>query len=193
MDNDLKKVPLEVSARHVHLSQKDQDALFGEGYVMNVKKELSQTGQWAAEDKVTLKASKRDMALRVLGPCRKQTQIELSRTDCIKSGIEPALRLSGDIAGTPGCTLVGPAGEVVLEEGVIVARRHIHISDKEAEERGLVDGDIVSVKIGGDRGLTFHEVNIRVRDSFRLNVHLDTDEGNAAWLDVVGNEGEIIK
>lgn len=187
------KVPLEVSARHVHLSQQDQDALFGKGYVMNIKKELSQTGQWAAEEKVTVKGPKGELSVRVLGPCRKQTQVEMAKTDCLKVGIEPTLRLSGDLVGTPGCNLAGPAGEVKLEEGVVVAQRHIHISDEEAAERGLKDGDIVSVKVGGDRGLTFHEVSIRAHESFCLNVHLDTDEGNAAWLDVGGSEGEIIK
>lgn len=187
------KVPLEVSARHVHLSQADQDTLFGAGYVMPINKELSQTGQWASEEKVTVKGPKGELSVRVLGPCRKQTQIELSKTECLKIGVEPVLALSGDLTGTPGCNLIGPAGEVKLEEGVMVAKRHIHISDTEAEERGLTDGDIVSVKVGGDRSLTFHEVNIRVHESFRLNVHLDTDEGNAAWLDMLGGEGEIIK
>jgi len=193
MNKKLSQVPLEVSARHVHLSQKDQDALFGAGHVMNIKKELSQPGQWAAEEKVTLRGPRGELSLRVLGPCRRQTQVELSKTDCLKAGIEPALRLSGTLAGTPGGTLVGPAGEVRLEEGVVVPKRHIHISDKEAKERDLKDGDIVSVKIGGDRSLTFHEVHIRVHAMFQLHMHLDTDEGNAAWQEVGGGVGEIIK
>ena len=193
MNKKLAEVPLEVSARHVHLAQKDQDALFGAGHVMNIAKELSQPGQWAAEEKVTLKGPRGELSLRVLGPCRRQTQVELSKTDCLKAGIEPALRLSGTLAGTPGCTLVGPTGEVALEEGVVVAKRHIHISDKEAKERGLKDGDIVSVKIGGDRALTFHEVHIRVHPTFLLHMHLDTDEGNSAWQEVGGGVGEIIK
>jgi putative phosphotransacetylase len=193
MDKELMKVPLQVSARHVHLSQQDQDVLFGEGYTMTIIKELSQTGQWAAEEKVTLRGPKGEMQCRVLGPCRTQTQVEMSKTECLKIGVEPVLRLSGSLEGTAGCTIVGPAGEVVLKVGVVVAKRHIHISTEEAAERGLNDGDIVSVKVDGPRALTFGEVHIRVHESFRMNVHLDTDEGNAAWLEMGGSEGEIIK
>ncbi len=193
MSDNLMKVPLEVSARHVHLSQKDQDALFGEGYVMNIMKELSQSGQWAAEERVTVRGPKGEVTARVLGPCRRQTQVEMSKTDCLKVGIEPTLRLSGNLVGTPGCNLIGPAGEVKLEEGVLVAKRHVHMSEEEAEARGLKKDDIVSVRIPGERGLTFHEVHVRVDASFRLSAQFDTDEGNAAWLDVTGGEGEIIK
>lgn len=189
---DLKKVPVEVSARHVHLSQQDQDALFGPGYEMRVVKDLSQTGQWAAEEKVVVRGPKGEFKARVLGPCRSRTQVELSRTDCFALGIPAEARLSGTLDGTPGCTVVGPKGEVALNEGVIVPLRHIHISDKEAEARGLSHGDVRMVKVGGPRGATFHEVHIRVHETFRLAMHLDTDEGNAVWADQQGTAGELV-
>ncbi|MFH2062579.1 MAG: PduL/EutD family phosphate acyltransferase, partial [bacterium] len=157
MPSNLTQVSVEVSARHIHLSQADQDALFGAGYEMPVAKDLSQPGQWAGDDKITVRGPRGEFDCRVLGPCRGATQVELSKTDCLKIGIEPTLRLSGDHAGTPGCTLVGPKGEVELKSGVIVARRHIHLSDEQATERGLVNGQTVSVRVGGERGLTFHE------------------------------------
>lgn len=190
--DDLKKVPVEVSARHLHLSQEDQDALFGPGYEMHIIKDLSQTGQWAAEEKVTVKGPKGEMRVRVLGPCRKRTQVELARTDCFALGIDAANRLSGDLDGTPGCTVVGPKGELEIGEGVIVPLRHIHISDDEAAARGLSHGDIRSVTVGGKRGATFHEVHVRVHPSFRLAMHLDTDEGNTVWADREGTEGELL-
>ncbi len=193
MSDDLMKVPVEVSARHIHPSQKDYDALFGEGYEMERIKDLSQHGQWAGEDKVIVRGPRGEMKCRVLGPCRKATQVELSKTSCFRLGIEPKLRVSGDHDGTPGCTLIGPKGEVELQSGVIVPKRHIHLSDDQAAERGLEGGQTVSVKIGGERGVTFHNVILRSDPSFDLHMHLDTDEGNAAWQAVGGGVGEIIK
>lgn len=193
MSDELMKVPVEVSARHVHLSQEDQDALFGEGYEMGKMKDLSQHGQWAGEDKVTVRGSRGEMDVRVLGPCRKATQVEISKTSCLRLGIEPVLRVSGDHEGTPGCTLVGPKGEVEIKSGVIVAKRHIHLSGEQAAERGLEDGQTVSVHVGGDRGTTFHNVILRTNPDFDLHLHLDTDEGNAAWQEMGGGEGTIHK
>ncbi|MFC1638951.1 phosphate propanoyltransferase [Patescibacteria group bacterium] len=193
MSDDLMQVPVEVSARHVHLSQADQDALFGEGYEMPVAKDLSQPGQWAGEDKVTIRGPRGEMSCRVLGPCRSATQVEISKTECLKLGIEPALRVSGDHEGTPGCTLVGPKGEAELTSGVIVAKRHIHLSEAQAEERGLKGGDTVSVHVGGDRDITFNNVILRTNPNFDLHLHLDTDEGNAAWQEMGGGTGDIIK
>ncbi len=191
MDEKLAMVPVEVSAHHTHLSQEHQDILFGEGYEMTIKKDLSQTGQWATEEKVTVKGPRGELTLRVLGPCRDKTQVELSKTDCVRIGIAFHLGLSGMLKDTAGCTLVGPAGTVELEEGVIVPFRHIHIRDTEAEERGLKNGDIVSVEVGGPRGVVFNEVHVRVRDTFRMALHLDTDEGNAAWVIMFGTEDEL--
>lgn len=185
------QVPVEVSARHTHLSQEVQDQLFGPDYEIPIMKDLSQPGQWAGEEKVTIRGPRGEMSLRVLGPCRVATQVELSKTECLKLGIEPALRLSGDHEGTPGCTLVGPKGEVELNSGVIVAKRHIHLSDEQAAERGLENGQAVDVRVEGDRSVTFHNVILRTNPIFDLHLHLDTDEGNAAWQDMVGGVGEI--
>lgn len=191
MDPQLKKVPVEVSARHVHLSQADQDVLFGPGYEMKKLKDLSQTGQWAAEETVVVAGPKGQLKCRYLGPCRKQTQVEFSRSDCFAAGIPPALRLSGDLKGTSGCTITGPKGTVTIPEGVIVPLRHIHISDKEAAERGIKNGDRRVVTVAGERGVVFNEVHVRVDPTFRLAMHLDTDEGNAVWADMKGGEGEF--
>jgi len=193
MTSNLTQVQVEVSARHVHLSQDDQDKLFGAGYVMPIAKQLSQPGQWAGVDKIIVRGSRGEFECRVLGPCRPVTQVELAKTDCLKIGIEPTLRLSGDHEGTPGCTLVGPKGEVELKSGVIVAKRHIHLSDAEATDRGLKNDDIVTVVVRGERAVSFHSVVLRTHESFRLSMHLDTDEGNAAWQGVTGGIGEIIR
>jgi putative phosphotransacetylase len=191
MSSHLVKVPVEISARHVHLSQIDQDKLFGPGYKMKIVKELSQPGQWAAEEKIIVRGSRGEFECRVLGPCRKTTQVELSKTDCLKIGLEPVLRLSGDHEGTPGCTLIGPKGETQISSGVIVAKRHIHLSDEEAVARGLKSLGTVAVRITGERDITFHEVILRTDPSFHLHLHLDTDEGNAAWQET-GGSGEIL-
>lgn len=193
MPDESMKVLVEVSARHVHLSVVDQDALFGAGYELKKLKDLSQPGQWAAEEKIKIRGSRGELECRVLGPCRAASQVELAKTDCLKLGIEPTLRLSGDHEDTPGCTLIGPRGEIKLERGVIVAKRHIHLSDTEALERGLKNSDVVTVVLHGERAISFHNVILRTHESFRLRLHLDTDEGNAAWLSMAGGEGEIIK
>ncbi|MFA6603431.1 MAG: phosphate propanoyltransferase [Patescibacteria group bacterium] len=193
MKPELRRVRAEVSARHLHLSQADQDKLFGSGHQMKIIKDLSQRGQWAAEETLVIRGPKGEFKIRALGPCRSQTQIELSRTDCFALGVPAALRLSGDLQGTPGCKLVGPKGEIDLAEGVIVPLRHIHISDAQANERGLKNGDKVRVRLPGVRSTVFEEVNIRVHPTFDLALHLDTDEGNAAWADMKGGEGEIVE
>lgn len=176
------EIPVEISNRHVHLSQADQDALFGPGYRMKVRKPLSQKDQWAAEETVTVIGPKGEMDMRVLGPCRKATQVEIARTDAVKLGIEAVERLSGDHEGTTGCKIRGPQGEIEIAAGVIVALRHIHVSDAEAAVMGLKHGEAVSVGIQGPRAVTLHEVHVRVDPSYRLNMHLDTDEGNAAGI-----------
>ncbi len=186
-------VRVEFSARHVHLSQEHQDLLFGAGYQMNVLKELSQTGQYAYEEKVVVKGAKGKAEARVLGPCRKQTQVELAFSDGFKLGIETPLRVSGDLAGTGKCELIGPKGSVELSEGVINDARHLHVSDKEAESLGLKHGDTISVRVPGETPITVHDVAVRVHPSFRMNVHLDTDESNAASLSAQGMTGSIVE
>jgi putative phosphotransacetylase len=187
------EIPVEISARHVHLSQADQDALFGDGYEMKVMKSLSQTGQYAAEEKVTVVGPKGELECRVLGPCRKQTQVELAVSDGVRLGIMPTVRLSGDLAGSAGCSLVGPKGRVDLKEGVINDVRHLHISDKEAEEWKVKDGDVISARVDGETPVTFHAIRVRIHPSFRLNIHLDTDEGNAAALPKGGGIAKLLR
>ncbi|MBI4457524.1 phosphate propanoyltransferase [Candidatus Uhrbacteria bacterium] len=184
-------IPIEVSARHVHLSQRDQDVLFGPGYAMKILKPLSQTGQWAAEEKVVVKGPKGEIECRVLGPCRKQTQIELAQSDAVRIGIKAPVRLSGDLKGSGACSVGGPKGSVNLPEGAIVALRHLHISDDEAAKIGVKSGDVIAVNVAGDRGMTVKRIHVRVDPSFRMNIHLDTDEGNAAGLGMQGGSGEL--
>jgi len=187
------ELPIEVSARHVHLAQADQDVLFGPGYQMKIKKNLSQTGQWAAEEKVTVIGPKGQCDCRVLGPCRPQTQVEFAFSDGFKMGIDVPLRESGHLDGTPGCTLVGPKGRVELKQGVIDPQRHLHIRDTEAAERGLEKGDILSVIIPGPQGAVFNNFIVRVHPTFRMNIHLDTDEGNACSLPAFGAMGRVVR
>jgi propanediol utilization protein len=188
-----RQVRIEFSARHVHLSQADQDVLFGAGYQMKPLKELSQTGQYAYEEKVTVKGPKGEFDARILGPCRKQTQVELAWSDGRKIGATTPIRLSGDLAGSGGdVTLVGPKGSIDLKEGVINDQRHLHCSDTEAAELGLKTGDILDISVPGHTPFIAREVIVRVHPSFRMNVHLDTDEVNAASLDAQGALGEIV-
>lgn len=188
-----REVRVEYSARHVHLSQADQDVLFGPGYTMKVLKELSQTGQYAYEEKVIVKGPKGQAEARVLGPCRKQTQIELATSDGFKLGLATPVRISGDLAGSGPCELIGPKGSVELKEGVINDQRHLHMSDKEAESLGLKHGDVISVRVPGETPITVHDVAVRTHPSFRMNVHLDTDEANAASLTEQGAMGSIVE
>jgi putative phosphotransacetylase len=192
MDESLKEVPVEVSARHCHLSQADQDVLFGADYQMAIKKDLSQHGQFAAEEKITVKGPKGELSLRVLGPCRPVTQVELSKTECRALGIPAVLKESGHHEGSPGVKLIGPDGETMIESGAIVALRHIHISDKQAAERGLEKNQKVKVRVGGVRGVVFQEVIVRVHPTFDLRLHIDTDEGNACNAEMSGAVGELI-
>jgi len=176
-----KKVIVETSARHIHLSREHVDILFGAGHALTNKKDLSQPGQFACEEKVELVGAKGSLKVSVLGPERKATQVELSYTDARTLGLKSVpVRESGDIAGTPGIKLVGPCGEVTIEEGVVVAKRHIHMTPADAEAYGLADKQIVSVKVAGDRGVVFDEVVVRVNPNFALAMHIDTDECNAA-------------
>ena len=183
---------VETSARHVHVTEADLETLFGKGYQLTVKKELSQPGQYASNERVTVVGPKKELAnVSILGPCRSATQVELSMTDARSIGIVAPVRESGDVAGSAGCKLVGPAGEVEIGEGVIIAKRHIHMTPADAEAAGVADKDIVKVVTGGNgRKLVFDDVVIRVSEKFATAMHIDTDESNAAGGP---NSGEIIK
>lgn len=186
------KIPVETSARHLHVSRKDLDTLFGEGFTLSVKKMLSQPGQFATNEKVTVVGPKGQLAFSILGPERPETQIEVSFSDARALGIVAPVRESGNVAGTPGCKLVGPCGEVELTQGVMVAKRHLHVSPDDAKELNVENGQIVSVKIDtAERSLTFGEVVVRVSPNYATAMHIDTDESNAAGCGGTV-EGEIV-
>jgi len=187
------KVPIGVSARHIHLTQAHVEALFGSGATLTEWKPLSQPKQYAAQEMVAVYGPKGSFPkVRILGPARNLTQLEISRTDAFTLGINPPVRESGNIAGTPGVRIVGPAGEVTIEEGVIVAARHIHFHTSDAQKWGIRDKQLLQVKAGGERGVIFDQVLARVSDHYALDMHIDTDEGNAAGLQT-GEYGVIIR
>ncbi len=174
------KIPVSGSNRHIHLSPSDLEILFGKGYQLAKMKDLSQPGQFAAKECVKIKTDKGEKdSIRILGPVRGKTQIELLASDCHSLGLAIAVRDSGDIASTPGLEIIGPAGSVKIKEGVIVAARHIHMHTGEARAFGYKDKDRVSVRIDGPRSTTFHNVLIRVHDEYALDMHIDLDEINA--------------
>ena len=185
------KFLVETSARHVHVTKETLETLFGAGFELTVKKPLSQPGQYASNERVTVVGPKRELAnVSILGPCRSADQVELSATDARSIGISAPVRESGDIAGSAGCK-VGPCGEVELKEGVIVAKRHIHVTPEDAEKLGVADKEIVKVACGSEgRKLVFDDVVIRVSEKFATAMHIDTDESNACGG---ANEGEIVK
>ncbi|MCD6471321.1 phosphate propanoyltransferase [bacterium] len=188
------KIPIEVSARHVHLSRKDLDKLFGKGYQLTKIKNLSQPEQFAAKETITIKGKRGEIKnVRILGPVRQKTQVEISKTDAINLKIEAPVRLSGNLKNSGGCILIGPKGKIKLKEGVIIAWRHLHIEPKLAKKYNLKNGQFVSIKVKNTkRSLTFHNVIVRVSPKFRLAFQIDTDEANAAGIDKFG-EGELIK
>ena len=175
-------VLVETSARHVHVTQEDLETLFGKGYALTHKKDLSQPGQFACEERVDVVGPKKTLTgVSILGPVRSATQIELSLTDARSIGLTIPVRESGDIAGSAGCKLVGPKGEVELSEGVIIAKRHIHLTPADAAELEVKDKDVVWVRVNTeDRSLIFGDVVCRVSDKFARAMHIDTDESNAA-------------
>ena len=186
------KFIVETSARHVHLTAETVETLFGKGHTLTNKKDLSQPGQFACEEKVTVVGPKGSLKASVLGPTRPADQVELSLTDARAIGVAAPVRESGDVAGSFGCKLVGPCGEVEISEGVIAAKRHIHMTPEDAEKLGVSDKETVSVKLDTERALTFSNVVVRVNKNFALAMHIDTDEANAACA--VGTVyGEIVK
>lgn len=188
-----KTVLVETSARHVHVSRRVLDILFGEGYELTKKKDLSQPGQYACEERVAVVGPKSSFpAVSILGPVRPETQVELSAGDARSIGVKAPVRESGDLEGSAGCKIVGPKGEVELKDGVIVAKRHIHMTPEDAEKYSLSDKQVVSVKIDSDgRSLVFGDVVVRVSPSYALAMHIDTDESNAAGC-VPGMMGVIL-
>ena len=189
-----KQFIVETSARHVHLTESDFKILFGNEATLTVKKNLSQPGQYACEERVSIVGPKKEiLGVSILGPFRSASQVELSATDARSIGLPIVIKESGDLRGTPGCKIVGPKGFLELQEGVIVAKRHIHATSEDAKKLGVKDKDIVSVKINTpERSLIFGDVVVRVSDSYALAMHIDTDESNAAGC---GKEvyGEIVK
>lgn len=180
---DPSAIPVGISNRHLHLSQADMDALFGEGYQMTKIKDLSQPGQYACKETVTICGPNGAIEkVRVLGPVRSKTQVEILTGDGFKLGVVSPSRLSGDLQGTPGITIVGPKGSVRTTEGLIVAQRHIHMTLQDAQRLGVRDGQIVSVQIDGPRGGIYSNVAVRANDASSLECHFDTEEANAMNL-----------
>ncbi len=188
-----KPVLIETSARHVHVSRKDLDILFGEGYQLTNKKDLSQPGQFACEERVAVIGPKGSFpAVSILGPERPATQVEISASDARSIGVVAPVRESGVIEGSGACKLVGPKGEVEISEGVIVAKRHIHATPEDGEKYGVQDKQIVSVKVESDgRSLIFGDVVVRLNPAYALAMHIDTDESNAGFC-TPGMMGDII-
>lgn len=183
-------VPVGVSNRHIHLSTADLETLFGVGYELTPIKDLSQPGQFACKETLTIVGpSLRPIEnVRVLGPVRKSSQVEISRTDSFTLKVKPPVRESGDIAGSAPITIIGPKGVVVLKEGCIIANRHIHMSCEEGAAFGLSDGQYVDVEVSGERRTRFYDVQVRVHKDFRLEMHIDTDDANAAGI---GNGAKV--
>lgn len=187
---DDKKIPIGISNRHVHLSAHDLEILFGRDGTLTKFKDLSQPGQFACQEKVTLVGPKGVIEnVRILGPTRKATQVEISVSDCFKLGVKAPIRDSGELSGSAGLTLVGPSGSVTVPEGCIIAARHIHMHPTDADKFGVRDGDRVNVQCTGPRGVVFCEVLARVHENYRLEMHVDMDEANAASL----RNGDFVK
>lgn len=186
------ELPIETSGRHIHLSKKDLGKLFGKNYKLKKMKDLYQPSDFAAEETVDIKGERaKVLTLRVIGPIRSKTQVELSKTDAIYLGMAVPLRESGNIKGAPGAVLIGPENKVKIEEGVINSQRHIHCSEKEAKKLGLKNKMLVSVQTDGPVAITFHNVLVKINKDYRLCMHIDTDEGNAAGI-IRSGKGKIL-
>jgi len=187
-----RSIPVGISNRHIHLSRSDIDILFGKGYKLIKLRDLKQPGQYACEEVLTVKGTKGELRrVRILGPERAQTQVELSQSDCIKLKVKADVRESGDLKGSAPIELVGPKGSVKLDEGAIIALRHIHMSQEDAERFDVKDKSVVTVKVNSGRGGHFDNVLVRVSSNYRLEMHLDTDEANAMCI-VSGDVVELL-
>ena len=188
----VKEVIIEGSGKHCHVTRETLDILYGEGFELEVKKWLTQPGQFASPHKVTVVGPRKSTDISIIGPCRKADQIELSLTDATALGFSAPIRESGDVAGSPGCKLIGPAGEIDISEGVIIAKRHVHLTPEDAEKFGLTDKQIIKVKVDGERALIFDDVVARVSNEYATFMHLDYDEMNAASITGVDPIGIIL-
>lgn len=187
------EIPISVSARHVHLSQEDVEVLFGKGYELTKRSDLSQPGQFAANETVTLIGPRDSIgSVRILGPTRSHSQVEISKTDGIKLGVDPPLRESGDIQGSAPILLLGPKGSLYLEVGLIVAKAHIHMNPDDAKALDVTNGEYVKVTVGKDRPITFDKVLVRVSPNYILDMHIDTDEANSGFI-TTGQRGIVSK
>ena len=186
---DKKVVPVGISNRHLHVKKEDLEKLFGAGYELTVKKDLSQRGQYACEETVTITGPKGSIPnVRILGPCRTRTQVEISKTDSFVLGVAPPVRDSGELDDSAPVKITGPKGEVELKEGLILAKRHVHFSTEDAKEFNVVDRQIITIETTGERAVTYKEVLARVHDTYALEFHLDTDEANCVCL----NNGDMV-
>lgn len=177
------KIMVETSARHVHLTQEHLDILYGKDYPLTPKKDLSQPGQFACEEKVEVVGPKGSIKMSILGPVRPYTQVEVAKTDARSLGLKPPTRISGDLEQSPGCRIIGPKGEINIDKGVIIAKRHAHFTPEQAEEYGVKNGQQIFIRLDyADRMLVFGDVEARVSKTAGLAVHIDTDEANAAGL-----------
>lgn len=188
------KIKIEVSGRHIHLSEKDLEKLFGKGYQLKKLKNLSQEGEFAAREEVTVCGKRATFqGVRVVGPCRKETQLEISATDARHLGVDAPVKLSGSLKGTPGIRIEGPKGKLALKKGVIIAQRHLHVNPEEAKKLNLKKGSLVAIRVSGGRGLLFENVAVRIADNYKLDLHIDTDEANAAGVDERNCYGELVR
>lgn len=185
------KIKIEVSGRHAHLKREDIDKLFGKGYQLKKFKDLSQPGEFAAKEKVILKNGKKELKVRIIGPERKYTQVELSKTDAYQLGVSAPVRMSGEHRGSKGITLIGAKRKVKINKGVIMAHRHIHADPQNAKKHNLKNGQVVRVEVKGERALIFDKVKIKIHENFNFNMHIDTDEANAAGIDKKGCFGFV--
>ncbi len=189
----MQQIKIEISARHVHLTRQDLEALFGDNYELKKEKYLSQATDFAASEVVSVEGPKgRIDNVRIVGPCRGYSQVELSATDCYKLGVNAPVRLSGKVIGSAGIKIIGPNGELQLKDGAILAKRHIHASPEDMGKLGVKNGQTVKLAIDGPRALVFDNVEVRVSDGFHLAVHLDVDEANAAGIKSSNATGHII-
>ena len=186
------KVEIEGSGKHCHVTRETLDILYGKGFELEIKKMLSQPGQYVCPQKVTIQGPRGTTELSIIGPCRKVDQVELSLTDARALGFEAPIRESGDVAGSAGCKMTGPCGEVDISEGVIIAKRHVHLTPEDGEKFGITDKQVVKVKVEGERALIFDEVVARVGPEYATFIHVDYDEINAAALTSLNPFGEIL-
>ena len=185
-------VVIEGSGKHCHVKKETLEALFGTGFEPEIKKMLSQPGQYLAHQKIKVVGPRGETTMSIIGPCRPADQVELSFTDARALGVDAPIRESGDLGGSPGCKIVGPKGEVEISEGVIIAKRHVHFTPEDAEKAGVKDKQIIKVKVDGERALIFDDVVARVSPTYATYMHIDYDEVNAAAIFGADPKGVVV-